>query len=149
MYRPPMSRKSETRARWANAPLTFDLNHNSGWPSSTTRESGRMYAICFDLEQEALQRHYPSASFNNGYDDIRRVLEIFGFRRQQGSVYFGDEHVTPVTCVMAVQEIQKRHSWFGKAVIDLRMLRIEEHNNLIPAIAQLELALDAAPAPVA
>jgi virulence-associated protein VapD len=107
-----------------------------------------MYAICFDLDQEALKRHYPGATHTNSYDDIRRVLERFGFTRQQGSVYFGDKLVTPVTCVMAVQEVQRIYSWFGKVVSDIRMLRIEEHNDLMPAIAQQELQLPT-PAPFA
>jgi virulence-associated protein VapD len=49
------------------------------------------YAICFDLYLEALKRHYPAASYNNGDDDIRRALERFGFDHQQGTVYFGEE----------------------------------------------------------
>ena len=101
-----------------------------------------MYAICFDLDQDGLKRHYPGDTHTNAYDSIRRVLEKFGLSRRQGSVYFGDQHVTPVTCVMAVQGVQKAHSWFGKVVIDIRMLRIEEHNDLMPAIAQLELLPD-------
>ena|ERR1700720_2016207 len=113
----------------------FGLTNNERWPG------GRMYAICFDLDQEALKRHYPSQSHTNAYDDIRRVFERFGFNRQQGSVYFGNQNVTPINCVMAVQEMQRHHSWFGKAVIDIRMLRIEENNDLMPAIAQLELEL--------
>jgi len=115
------------------------LDHNSSLFRSDLREGGRMYAICFDLDQDALKRHYPSATHTNAYEDIRRCLETFGFVRQQGSVYFGNAHVTPVTCVMATQELQKRHPWFGKAVSDLRMLRIEEHNDLMPAIAQQEI----------
>jgi virulence-associated protein VapD len=35
---------------------------------------------------------------------------------------------------MAVQAVQKRHTWFAKAVSDIRMLRIEENNDLMPAI---------------
>jgi virulence-associated protein VapD len=46
---------------------------------------------------------------------------------------------------MAVQEVQRRHTWFGKAVIDIRMLRIEENNDLLPVIAELKLEL---PSPV-
>jgi hypothetical protein len=40
---------------------------------------------------------------------------------------------------MVVQDLQRRHSWFGKVVSDLRMLRIEEHNDLLPAIAQQDI----------
>jgi hypothetical protein len=70
--------------------------HNNPWPTEPIREGERMYAICFDMEIEALKRHYPNQSHNNGYEDIRRVLEQFGFNRQQGSVYFGGKGVDPV-----------------------------------------------------
>lgn len=90
-----------------------------------------MYAICFDLDQEMLKRHYPNAEHTGAYHDIRRALEKFGFTRQQGSVYFGNGTVTPVTCVMAVQAVQKSYPWFAKVVSDIRMLRIEEHNDLM------------------
>lgn len=93
-----------------------------------------MYAVCFDLDQAALKLHYPGNTPENGYDAVYRVLQKFGFSRRQGSVFFGDKQVTPVVCVMAVQAIQKAHPWFGKVVSDIRMLRIEENNDLMPAI---------------
>jgi virulence-associated protein VapD len=100
-----------------------------------------VYAIAFDLDQQQLSIHYPGNSPTNAYDAVNRVFARYGFHRQQGSVYFGNESVTPVTCVMAVQAVQKQYSWFGKVVSDIRMLRIEEHNDLMPAIAELELDL--------
>ena len=108
-----------------------------------------MYAICFDLDTEALKRHYPGPSPNYGYDEIRRILLEHGFSWQQGSVYFGAPHVTPVTCVVAVQAVQKACPWFAKVVHDIRMLRIEENNNLMPAIAELDLFNGTAPPVVA
>jgi virulence-associated protein VapD len=118
------------------------IGHNSFWDRLFPKREGRVYAIAFDLDQEQLGLHYPGNSPNNAYEAVRRVLETYGFHRQQGSVYFGNESVTPVTCVMAVQGVQKRYSWFGKVVTDIRMLRIEEHNDLLPAIAELELDFD-------
>lgn len=115
------------------------LGHNGVWPTELSKPGGRMYAIAFDLDIEALKIHYHNASYQNAYEDIRKVFEEHGFLRQQGSVYFGNDTVTPVTCVLAVQDAQKHHPWFGKAVRDIRMLRIEEHNDLLPAIAQQEL----------
>lgn len=109
-----------------------------GGPSILEKGS-RVYAIVFDLNYEALKIHRPGNSPNHAYDDICRILQQHGFRRQQGSVYFGEKHVTPVHCVMAVQDIQKSYSWFAKCVRDIRMLRIEEHNDLMPAIAQQDL----------
>lgn len=120
------------------------IGHNGFWDAFKEPPGGRMYAIAFDLDIEALKLHYHNQSYQNAYEDLRKVFEGFGFARQQGSVYFGNDTVTPVTCVLAVQEAQKLHPWFGKAVRDIRMLRIEEHNDLLPAIAQQELDLEMA-----
>jgi virulence-associated protein VapD len=101
--------------------------------SASNRE--RVYAIAFDLDTELLQKTYPSQAWNNAYRDMRAVLEEFGFSWQQGSVYFGDRDVTPVTCVLAIQEVKHRFDWFTVCVRDVRMLRIEEQNDLRPALS--------------
>lgn len=134
-FQPSMTRK----AKLAVVP---GVGHNGLWGAFRKPPGGRMYAIAFDLDTETLKNHYHNDSYNNAYEDIRKVFEAHGFTRQQGSVYFGNENVTPVNCVLAVQEMQRMHPWFGKAVRDIRMLRIEEHNDLLPAIAQQELELD-------
>lgn len=103
-----------------------------------------MYAIAFDLDTERLNRHYPGNTPNNGYEDIRRVFERHGFVRQQGSVYFSNgANPSPVTCVLAVQELVAKHPWFRNVVTDIRMLRIEDNNDLMPAVGPLTLDLDA------
>jgi virulence-associated protein VapD len=103
-----------------------------------------MYAIAFDLYTDRLANHYHGNAPTNAYDDIRRVLNNFGFERQQGSVYFGSASVaTPVTCVLAVQELCRLHPWFKAVVKDIRMLRIEEDNDLMPAVGPLTLNFDA------
>lgn len=98
----------------------------------------RVYAICFDLDQRLLEAHYPGAHPENAYGDICRELAAHSFRRQQGSVYFGDRGTNPVSCVLAVQALSKRYPWFRSAVRDIRMLRIEENNDLMPAVGQGE-----------
>jgi virulence-associated protein VapD len=97
-------------------------------------KSQRMYAIAFDLKQDALEEHHPSEHHNKAYREIKDVLEGYGFEPQQGSVYFGDESVTSVTCVLAVQDLASKFEWFAESVRDIRMLRIEEHNDLSVAI---------------
>lgn len=94
----------------------------------------RVYAICFDLDTETLKEQYHNDSWQNAYNDIKRVLERHGFSRQQGSVCFGDEKVDPVTCVLAVQDLSRQLPWFRGSVADIRMLRIEENNDLGPAL---------------
>lgn len=97
-----------------------------------------MYAITFDLNIETLKEAYQTPSYNNAYMDIRRVLvEEFNFDWQQGSVYFGRPTVDAVICVLAVQELTARFDWFGPSVRDIRMLRIEDNNDLMPAIERL------------
>lgn len=93
-----------------------------------------MYAITFDLDTKALEKHYPAANWRKGYDDIAVFLTYYGFERQQGSVYFGDEDVDAVTCVTAIQDLSKNFPWLEHCVKDIRMLRIEERNDLMPAI---------------
>lgn len=93
-----------------------------------------MYAIAFDLDTASLQQAYPTPSHTNAYGDIRKILEPLGFTWQQGSVYFGGEDMNAVKCVMAAQELSKRLPWFTAAVRDIRMLRIEEMNDLLPAL---------------
>lgn len=106
--------------------MVAGIGHNKG--------SDRMYAIVFDLDTTTLQQAYHNPSYNNAYSDIRKVLEQRGFEWQQGSTYFGNERVTPVDCVLVVQELRRLYDWFKPSVRDIRMLRIEENNDLAAAI---------------
>ena len=93
-----------------------------------------MYAISFDLDTNHLKEHYRNDSYTNAWYDIKVFLLEKGFKWQQGSVYFGNEEVNAVTCVMAIQELSREHPWFKACVKDIRMLRIEENNDLMPAV---------------
>ncbi|MEA1961200.1 MAG: virulence factor [Bacillota bacterium] len=93
-----------------------------------------MMAIAFDLDTEMLKSTYHNDSYNNAYNDIKNVLNNHGLDRMQGSVYFGDDTVDAVTCVLAVQELADEFDWFQVSVRDIRMLRIEDNNDLMPAV---------------
>ena len=97
---------------------------------------GSMYAIAFDMDTELLQQHYGATSHNNAHADIRKVLQKHGFAWQPGSVYFGGEKVNAVTCVPAVIDVSAAFPWFSQSVRDIRMPRIEEFNDLMPAVQQ-------------
>ena len=103
--------------------------------------TGRVYAISFDLNLASLARAY-AGSHQSAYDIICRVLGEHGFQRQQQSLYFGKKGSSAITCVLAVQDLQKRNPWFRSAVGDIRMMRIEELNDLYPALGEPELSLD-------
>ncbi len=97
------------------------------------------YAIAFDLDTKVLQELYPNPSWQNAYYDVERGLRKFGFERRQGSVYFGNDAVDAVTCVLAVQDLAAGLPWFRPSVTDIRMLRIEDNNDLKPAIERVHL----------
>jgi virulence-associated protein VapD len=103
--------------------------------------SVRLYAIAFDLDTKVLETVFGEQSYQTGYRLVRRILEDEGFTGVQGSVYFGKKGTDPVTCVLLVQRMARELPWFGDAVRDIRMLRIEEDNDLKPAIPQPVLPL--------
>ena len=93
-----------------------------------------MYAITFDLDTETLEKLYPNESWRNAYADIRKFLEDSGFEHKQGSVYFSLEDIDAVECIVIAQDLADAFTWFTPCCRDIRMLRIEENNNLMPAL---------------
>ncbi len=93
-----------------------------------------MYAVTFDIDTNCLGDEYHNQSSTNAYGDIRKFMEANEFDWQQGSVYFGKENMTAVKCVIAIQKLAKTYPWFTACVKDVRMLRIEENNDLMEAI---------------
>jgi len=95
------------------------------------RGGGRVYAIAFDFDTEVLEKIYPNPSWRNAYSEVRKYLEENGFEHRQGSVYFGDEDLTAAECIVIVQDMADEFSWFTPSLKDIRMLRIEENNDLM------------------
>jgi virulence-associated protein VapD len=111
-------------------PIKFGATRGAG----PAKRIGRVYAIAFDIDTQAAERVI-GEGWKSCYDKIDRVLSAHGFRRQQGSLFFGNEYTNAVCCVNAVQEIDTKYAWFGRVVRDLRMLRIDEDNDLLPALS--------------
>ena len=95
-----------------------------------------MYAIGFDMDIEHLRLHYGDP-YNNAYLEIRRILEAHQFQWQQGSTYFGGPSVSAATVTLAVIDLTTRLPWFASSVRDIRMLRIEELNDLMPVVQRV------------
>lgn len=112
---------------------TGTLRH--GLPAPFKRE-GTVYAIAFDMDIEQLRVHYGDP-YNNAYLEIRRVLERHNFTWQQGSMYFGASSVTAAAVMVAVIDLTTQLPWFAAAVRDVRMLRIEELNDLMPVVQRV------------
>jgi virulence-associated protein VapD len=98
-----------------------------------------MYAIAFDMDTKEMEARYGGPNWRHGYAEIGDILRTHGFDdHKQGSVYFGDrERVTAVTCVVAVQDVARQLPWFSASVRDIRMLRIEEEDDLAVALEKI------------
>lgn len=90
-----------------------------------------MYAIAFDFDTDILERLYPNPSWRNAYADVRTFLEENGFEHRQGSVYFGEPDIGATDCIAIVEDMADEFSWFTPSLKDIRMLRIEENNDLM------------------
>lgn len=94
-----------------------------------------VYAISFDLNQEQLAQHYRNSSTANAYGEIRKFLEARDFEWKQGSLYFGDpDKVDNISTIVAIIDLTRAFSWFQPSLRDIRMLRIEDNNDLNPIV---------------
>jgi virulence-associated protein VapD len=100
-----------------------------------------VYAIAFDIDTIVAER-VMGDTWKSCYGMIERGLAPHGFVRQQGSLFFGNASTNAVSCIKAVQDLDAKYAWFGRIVKDLRMLRIDEDNDLLPALSN-RLRLDA------
>ncbi|MBK2297299.1 hypothetical protein [Francisella philomiragia] len=97
-----------------------------------------MYAITFNLSTDSLNqpnRHYKYADI---YQQIKDFLENSGFICYQGNTFFGDSTINAVTCVVTVQKMSIKYPWLGGYIEDIRMLRVESNDDLMPAIKVYE-----------
>lgn len=105
--------------------------------AAISHKEGPLYAMAFDMDIDSLKSNYGDP-YNNAYYEIRKILQRHGFTWQQGSVYFGGEQINAVTCVLAAIDLARNLPWFAASVRDIRMLRIEELNDLMPAVHQAQ-----------
>ena len=52
----------------------------------------------------------------------------------RNSLFYGNDSVDAVHCVMAVQSVARKHPWFEPSLTGARMLRIGAETDLLPAV---------------
>lgn len=109
-------------------PEQIGLGHNR------KRGNTRVYAITFDFDVQLLEQLHSNASWRNAYSDVRRFLEENGFENKQGAVYFAIDDIDAVECIAIVQDLADAFDWFTPSLKNIRMLRIEENNDLMPVL---------------
>lgn len=101
--------------------------------------------IVFDLDTELLKSNYRSASWNNGYADIRRVLNKHRFNNIQGTVYLSEVGVHQAHSTLALQEVAIRFEWFAKCVSNVQFYGLVGDFNarfIVDGITQARLAFE-------
>lgn len=101
--------------------------------------------IVFDLDTKLLEQHYCNGSWNNGYADIRSVLNKHRFNNIQGTVYLSDVGVRQVHVTLALQEVAIRFDWFCKCVSNVQLYDLVDEFNMqfvVDGIAQARLAFE-------
>jgi virulence-associated protein VapD len=85
--------------------------------------------ITFDLDTNALKIYYPTESWNNAYDVVRRHMEKNGFHWIQGSVYVSDKEMSSYRVTKVLSELIAKHSWLNPCMRDCRETNIgKEHS---------------------
>lgn len=95
-----------------------------------------MYAILIELDAAALVHVQPALSTSDAFSSIDASLAADGFNRGQGGLYFGDANATAVTAVIAATRLAKFP--VATAVTVIRLFRIEETADLLPAMAAVQ-----------
>ena len=82
-----------------------------------------MFAIAFDLNKAAANRHHPRKN-RGAYRDIRAAIEPHGFHRIQGSTYAAD-HDDQARLYLALAALHRFH-WLGSCLKNIRVFRMEQ-----------------------
>lgn len=85
--------------------------------------------VAFDLDTKALKIYYPSESWNNAYDIIKRKMLKNDFSWQQGSVYVSNKPMLSRDVSVIIEELIKDNPWLNKCMRDCRQTNIgKEHS---------------------
>ncbi len=91
--------------------------------------AGTRKQISFDLDTKALEIYYPSDSWNNAYDIIKRHMEKNGFSWIQGSVYVSDRTMSTGKVTQILRGLIKKNPWLNLCMRDCRETNIgKEHS---------------------
>lgn len=91
--------------------------------------AGSRKQIAFDLDTNALKMYYPSESWNNAYDVIKRHMLRYGFVWLQGSVYISKKPMNSTETTRILRMLVRRNPWLNLCMRDCRETNIgREHS---------------------
>lgn len=79
-------------------------------------DSSLRKGINFDLDTQALQKHYPKGDWHHAYDDIRNFFVKNGFEHIQGSGYHSKEAMSEAKAMAVIYKMIKAMTWLNGCV---------------------------------
>lgn len=76
--------------------------------------------IAFDLDTKALKKYYPSDSWQNAYDVIKRHMKKNNFIWLQGSVYVSEKSMTVHNVSNILKDLVAKNPWLNLCMRDCR-----------------------------
>lgn len=86
--------------------------------------------IAFDIDTAMLKVYYPSKSWNNAYEDIKRYMKSKGFEWKQGSVYISRSPLPEQAVAKIMKELANKHTWLNMCMRDCTVSSIGRTFNL-------------------
>ncbi|MDP8163488.1 hypothetical protein QJU89_02985 [Pasteurella skyensis] len=82
-----------------------------------------MYAVIFDIDTS-----------DSHHKCIREFMEKHDFDYYKNGIYWGNDSVNSVNCIIVVQQLIQEFPFLIDHIKDIRMFKIQENNDLMPAI---------------
>lgn len=79
-------------------------------------DSAQKKGINFDLDTEALKKHYTTGDWHNAYYDIRNFFEKNGFEHIQGSGYHSLMTMSEANAMAVIYQMTKKFPWINYCV---------------------------------
>jgi virulence-associated protein VapD len=95
-----------------------------------------MYAIMIDIDIDKLCNHYGNQC-GKEHVEICSILEEHKFT-YQGGIYLGDHDTSVTSVILAVIDLTTRLPWFVDVVRGIRMLRVEESDDLMQVVQRIK-----------
>ena len=83
--------------------------------------------VTFDLDTKALEDYYPTASWQNAYEVIKRHMLKNGFSWPQGSVYISKASMTGTDVDVVIEKLIKKNQWLNVCVRDCKQANIGKY----------------------
>lgn len=85
--------------------------------------------ITFDSDTKALEKYYPTKSWNNAYEVIKNHMSNNGFEWLQGSVYVSTKPVSSAKMTNILLALVEANPWLNLCMRDCRETNVgKEHS---------------------